>query len=373
MPVRAVAVQAIFHGKVFVHAPLHWSTRATRRSIFCLVVLTTLWSPAASFGQTEHGKVHLFSGQTLTGRFNELTRDKIVIAQPPGSPKQFAINEVKFIQFPGEPKELMDARQAALRSQWDHVLEIVNKIAPVELKNEQVRQEVEFYRVLAAARLAEAGGSDPAAAGRALLAYINANKDSHHYYDANEAAGDLLVSMQRFEQASPYYLELAAAPWPDAKMRAAIAIGRSLEAQGKYEEATQSFDEAGKIDAKGKTAEMLVLAARIGKARCIVALGRAEEGIKMLKDLVEEIPLENVTALAMANNSLGGAYQKIGKTKDALYAYLHTDKLYNQSAELHAEALYNLKQLWEKDNHPDRAKDAADMLKTRYASSRWNK
>jgi hypothetical protein len=328
---------------------------------------------AVAFGQAENGKVYLFNGQTLSGKFNELTRDKIVISQPPGSPKQYAINEVKFIQLPGEPKDLMDARQAALRSQFDHVIEIVDKIPPASLKDEKIRQEVEFYRVLAMARLAEAGGGDRAAAGRALLAYLNANKDSHHYYDANEAAGDLLVAMQRFDQAPRYYTELSGAPWPDAKMRAAIAIGRSLQAQNKNDEAIQQFDEAAKIDAKGKAAETLILSARIGKAKSIVALGRADEGIKMLKDLIDEAPAENVTALAMANNALGEAYQKAGKVKDALYAYLHTDKLYNQSAELHAEALYHLKELWEKDSHPERAKEAADMLKTRYASSRWNK
>jgi tetratricopeptide (TPR) repeat protein len=337
------------------------------------VALALLSCSSVAFGQADVGKVHLFNGQTLTGKFVELSRDKVVIAQPPGAPKQYAINEVKFIQLPGEPKDLMDARQAAQRGQYDLVVDTIGKIPPAEMKNEKARQEVEFYRLFAIARLAEAGKGDPTAAGRGLLAYIAANKDSHHYYDANEAAGDLLVSMQRYDTALPYYNEVAGAPWADAKMRAGVAIARSLQAQNKHDEAIVKFDEAAKIDAKGKAAEMLILSARTGKAKSIVAAGKTDEGIKMLNDIIDETPVENVTALALANNALGDAYNKLGKTKDALYAFLRTHLLYNQSADLHAEALYNLKELWTKDKHPERAKEAADLLKTKYASSRWNK
>jgi tetratricopeptide (TPR) repeat protein len=345
------------------------SAMFVRLTITALVIAPS----AVAFGQSETGKVYLFNGQTITGKFNELTRDKIVVAQPPGAPKQYAINEVKFIQIPGEPKDLMDVRQATLRGQYDHVIETIGKIPPAELKSDQVRREVDFYRALAMARMAEAGSGDPAAAGKALLAWVTANKDSHHYYDANEAAGDLLVSMQRFELAPRYYTELAAAPWPDAKMRAAIAIGRSLQAQNKHAEAVAQFDEATKIDAKGKAAETLILAARIGKAKSTVAVGKADEGVKVLNELIDAAAVDNVTALAMAYNALGDAYLKLGKPKEALFAYMHTDLLYNQTADLHAEALYHLKDLHEKDNHPERAKEVADTLKTRYASSRWNK
>jgi tetratricopeptide (TPR) repeat protein len=340
------------------------------RSLISLTIFA--WS-AVAWGQSEVGKVYLFNGQTITGRFNELTRDKIVVAQSQGGPKQYALNEIKFVQLPGEPKDLMDVRQAALRGQFDQVIETLDKIAPADLKTEKLRQEVDFYRSLALARIASAGGGDRAAAGRALLAYITANKDSHHYYDANEAAGDLLVSMQRFDQAPRYYSELASAPWPDAKMRAALAIGRSLQAQDKHDEAIKQFEEVAKTDAKGKSAETLALAARIGTAKSTVALGRTEEGIKLLKDLIAQAPADNVAAHALAYNALGEAYQKIGQPKEALYAYLHTDVLYNQSAEQHAEALYHLKELWQQTSQPERAKEAGDMLKTRYASSRWNK
>jgi len=42
-----------------------------------------------------------------------------------------------------------------------------------------------------------------------------------------------------FDFAEKQYVELAKAPWPVYKMRAAVSMGRSLQAQGKHAEAIQ--------------------------------------------------------------------------------------------------------------------------------------
>jgi outer membrane protein assembly factor BamD (BamD/ComL family) len=39
----------------------------------------------------------------------------------------------------------------------------------------------------------------------------------------------------------------------------------------------------------------------------------------------------------------------------------------------HAEALYNLVELWEKTNNPERARDARQELETTYPDSPWSK
>lgn len=337
-----------------------------------LITLVLVCSSATAFAQADVGKVYLSNGQIITGRFVELTRDQVVVSQNQG-PRSYTLNEVRFIQLPGEPREMMDIRQASKRGAHEQVIEDLGKIAPADLKTEALRQEVDFYRALALSKLAESGSGDAREAGKALLDYLSANANGHHFYDANEATGDLLVSMGRFDQAPRYYSALASAPWPDAKVRAAVAIGRSLQAQGKHQEAIAQFDEATKIDADGKAAESMVLAAQIGKAKSNLELGNVDEGIQSLRKLVQTAPAEDVASHALAYNALGEAYQKQGKVKEALYAYLHTDVLYNQAADQHAEALYHLKDLWREVNREERAKEAAEMLSTRYASSRWNK
>ena len=177
----------------------------------------------------------------------------------------------------------------------------------------------------------------------------------------------------RYDQAATYYGALANAPWPDYKLRAAVALGRVLQAQGKHEEAVRQFDTALNTDAKGKAVDMQLLAARVGKAKSLEELGRAKEAIDLLNTAIEQSPAENSLVYATAYNALGGAYLKLKQPEEALYAYLHVDVLYNQLPEQHAEALYHLKDLWTQLNKPDRAKDAAETLKAHYASSTWNK
>ena len=58
-----------------------------------------------------------------------------------------------------------------------------------------------------------------------------------------------------------------------------------------------------------------------------------------------------------------------GESKDALFAYLHTDLLFNSDPSTHAEALAHLGPLWEKAGKPDYARDALSRLKRRYAAT----
>src|SRR5690606_33268060 len=114
-----------------------------------------------------------------------------------------------------------------------------------------------------------------------------------------------------------------------------------------------------------------MLAAKVGKASSQVATGNASEGVATLREIIEQAPAENLLIHAIAYNALGNAYLKLPKPKEATHAFLHVDILFNQNAEQHAEALSNLKTLWEQQNQPERAKAAADLLKTRYPNSKW--
>src|SRR5262249_40101553 len=153
--------------------------------------------------------------------------------------------------------------------------------------------------------------------------YLNANKNSYHYYEANELAGDLLVALGRYDQAAPFYAAIAAAPWPDYKMRSAVLMGRTLAAQGKPEEAIKQFDYALSLGATGKAAEAQTLAARTGKAKSLIALGRGDDGMRQLQEIIDQAPPEDYLIPAVAYNALGSVYLKSDKLKDALYAYLH--------------------------------------------------
>ena len=67
--------------------------------------------------------------------------------------------------------------------------------------------------------------------------------------------------------------ELAKAPWPVYKMRAAVSLGRSLQAQGKHAEARTLLDAALKLDC----GTGLGAATHITGAFAFAAVGKALE------------------------------------------------------------------------------------------------
>jgi tetratricopeptide (TPR) repeat protein len=342
------------------------------RRIVLLLTIAFFIRANSAWAQGDYYHVQLFSGQPVSGRLGEMTKDKVVL-QTSTTSKEFGTNEIKYVQLPGEPRDLIEARNAVGEGHYEQAIDWLNKIPPPQLANDAVRQDADYYRALASARLAINGAGDPRAAGTALLDYLKANADSYHFYEANETAGDLLMALGRYDQAPTYYRELANAPWPDYKLRSAVELGRVLQAQGKYDEAIRQFDTALNTDTKGKAVEMQLMAARVGKAKCLEKLDRAKEAVDLLTTAIEQAPAENNQTYATAYNALGDAYLKLKQPQEALYAYLHVDVLYNQLPEQHAEALYHLKDLWTQLNKPDRAKEAAETLKSRYASSPWNK
>jgi tetratricopeptide (TPR) repeat protein len=179
------------------------------------------------------------------------------------------------------------------------------------------------------------------------------------------------VAAGNYSKAEEYYARLAKAPWPDYKMRAQIAMGRALLAQGKTAEANKAFDEVVINEAPGDLAESQRMAAKVGKARCLAAADKTDQAIKTLEDIIAKADADNTELHALAYNALGSSLRKAGKSKEALLAYLHVDLLYSSIPEAHAEALANLEQLFNELHKPVHAKEVRAVLDDRYKNSRW--
>jgi tetratricopeptide (TPR) repeat protein len=175
----------------------------------------------------------------------------------------------------------------------------------------------------------------------------------------------------RFEPAQRQYAELGKAPWPDYKMRAAVAVGRTLQAQGKHAEAIAQFDSALAISDNGGDAENQRLSATLAKAVSQAETGAIEQAVASIEDIIQKAEPDQKELHARAYNALGSCYEKAGKTKDALLAFLHVDVLYNTVPEAHAEALAHLVPLWEAVGQRERARESRALLQERYAGSAW--
>jgi tetratricopeptide (TPR) repeat protein len=175
------------------------------------------------------------------------------------------------------------------------------------------------------------------------------------------------------DKAEKQYAELAKAPWADYKMRAAVAIGRTLQAQAKHAEAISQFDAALAMPDEGADAKTQKLAATLAKAVSQAETGGVEQAVGTIEKVIQDTDAQQTQLHARAYNALGSCYEKAGQKKDALLAFLHVDVLYNTVPEAHAEALSHLVPLWKAIGQEERSREARAALQQQYAGSRWAK
>jgi tetratricopeptide (TPR) repeat protein len=331
------------------------STRyAFGAAVLCLAASTAF---AADVVKTKQSSV--------AGHVTQMSAVEVTVEQG-AITKRIAVNEIEWIRYEEEPASMTTARTAIEAGRFEDAQTTLEKVNVAEIDRAEVKQDVEFYKALVASRLALAGNTNIKEAGKLMAAFVRTNTGNYHYLQGCEMVGDLLVAVGNFAAAQQYYEQLGKAPWADYKMRANVAIGRSLLAEGKAAEAAKAFQAILDSDSKGELAEQQKLAATLGKARCLAEAKQIDEAIKLAEGIIAKADPEAVDVNAQAYNTLGVAYRKAGKPKDAVLAFLHTDTLYYAVPVYHIEALENLVQLWNELQKPERAAEATRTLTERY-------
>ncbi|NUQ63282.1 MAG: tetratricopeptide repeat protein [Pirellulales bacterium] len=332
----------------------------TRR---CMAVAVAFWLAASAMVWADSIKT---TSASLSGKITKVSAMEVTIEPAAGGAKQVPVNEIEMVVYEDEPTLLKTARTAAAAGRFEDALTALEKVNAAEIKRPEVKQDLDFLKAYAAAKLALAGNGKITEAGSAMASFASANPESFHSLEAAEIVGDLLVAAGKHSAAQTFYAKVAEAPWPDYKMRAKVAIGRALMAEGKSEEAMKAFQEALNTEAQGELADRQRLAATLGTARCLIQAGKAEESIKAVQAVIEKADPEAMELHAKAYNVLGLAHRKANRPKDALMAFLHTDVLYFTNPEDHVEALKNLAELWKELQKPDRAARAEQILRDQY-------
>lgn len=293
-----------------------------------------------------------------------------VTVEQGGASTKIPVNEIQTIRYAKEPSLLNTARTALEAGRNEDAVAALARVK-VDDRRTEVRQDVLFYTALAKTRLALAGADEEAVkeAGRLMAAFVSAHPNSYHYFEACELVGDALVATGKYGVSRDFYGRVAKAPWPDYQMRAGVALGRALLAEGKTDEALKSFQSALDTQAEGESADRQRLAATLGKARCLAETGGGDEAVKLVEGVIEKADTEEALLCARAYNALGTAHRAAGRAKDALLAFLHVDLLYFTSPKEHIDALENLVELFEQVQQPERADEAAKILQERYKRS----
>jgi tetratricopeptide (TPR) repeat protein len=338
-----------------------------------MLALALLWTtPSSVSAQGIADRVRLTRGSE-TGEVNDMTPYELTMNKGRPGSRKVAVNEIKAVLFADEPSELAQARVNAANGAYANALSALEKIDMNSIRREYIKQDIEFYKAYCAGKLALGGEREIGDAGRQLNSFVRSYPQNFHYMAAVELMGDLLMATGRHENAQKQYAELAKAPWTDYKVRSAVAVGRTLQAQGKHAEAIQQFDAALATAGGGADAEEQKLEATLAKAVSMAETGGGSQAVGMIEKIIQDANPEQKELHARAYNALGSCYQKAGQTKDALLAYLHVDVLYNTVPEAHAESLANLAPLWQAVGQEEQARQARQLLQERYGGSRWAK
>ncbi len=308
---------------------------------------------------------------TLIGRVASISPLEVELEGVGGASQKVPVNEIQTIFLDTDPSELRTAKTHVLGGRYADAMAALERIKKEDAARPENKPDIDFYKALCASRLAMSGKGSLEDAGRMMVEFVDANPKSYHYFEAAETVGDLLVAVQQYAKAAEYYARLENAPWPDYKMRAGVATGRALLAQGKAREAESAFDRVIGSLAEGELAQSQRLAARLGKASALTATQKPDAAIQMVEEVLSTADPEDAPMMARAYNALGTAYRQAGRTKDALLAFLHVDILYASQPEAHAEALANLVDLWESVHKSERANAARRTLDEQYRDSPW--
>lgn len=337
----------------------------------CLGFFALLALAQPVFAQVD--QVYPVKGAVNRGNITTITRDQVTL-DVSGVTRSFNVNEIMRITFADEPSALNNTRNAIAAKNYPIALEELEKLEGQTFSKDFIRADAQYYRALCMARMAMSEGGDKAAAMTAILNWVKANPNSHHFYEAAETLGNLAAASGSWADAARYYGPIANAPWPDYQMRANNAVGRALIGQKQFPEALQRFDAVLAVEGNSPEVQVQKQLATVGKAICLGETGKPDEGIAMLQEIIknnDSEPEENKLLFARTYNALGSIYVKNGKPKDALQAFLHTDIMFFQDPETHAEALYHLSKLWNDVNKSAYAAQAREQLTQSYGGSYW--
>lgn len=335
-------------------------------------VVLGLALPTVGLAQGQFDQIYI-KGQATPSRgvISGMSKDKVDLDMS-GASRSFQVNEIARISYASEGSELSNARNLAVQQRnYNSALTELKKLQGASFDRDLLKQDVDFYTALCLAKLAMTEGGDRKAAQDAMLAFVRSAPNNWHFYEAAEILGDLASAGGDYAGAARFYSGLAKAPWEDYQMRANISVGNALLAQKNPAEAIGRFDAVLNSSVTSADAAKLKLFAQIGKAQCLTETGKADEGTKILLDIIDKNDPADSELFAKAYNALGTAHLKAGKQKEALQAFLHTDILFYADSQAHAEALYHLSKLWADMNKSDRAVAARNTLRERYSGSVW--
>jgi hypothetical protein len=230
---------------------------------------------------------------------------------------------------------------------------------------ERLKKWLAFRHAVASTRAADdtavdSGWKDKAEAGLTLLNdYLALYPGGWESWYATRMAARLNHELGKGEVAARLWAKQAKAPeaTPDLRTEAAYQEADSLMRSGRYSEAAAKADEAKKSAAAGAPKDRLNLISMAAKA----AAGNPLDGIAPLEAEVGKTKDAAVRATGQA--MLGELYLAGKKPREAMWALLWVEVVYNQDRDEVAKALARLTEVYKQLGDEDRERTNHDRMR----------
>lgn len=341
-----------------------------RTSKLILFLIAVVFWDAVVIGDAQAiDRVRRSSG-TDSGKITSVSPLTVTLSKG-GVENKIPVEDIRSIDFSGEPEDLRPARIAAAAGRFEDAITRLEEINRTKVEREEILQDIDYLAAACRVELALAGKGNLKSAARKMESFLSKNRNSYRVTAGIALLGHALQEQEDFSGARQQYEKLAKAPSPYFRARSAFLIGKLLQQQGKHEEALSKFDEAIAAAQKSPAAESEVLQATLHRAISLSATGKLEEATKTVKEIIARADPSETNLLAAGYNALGDCYLQAGNEKGARDAFLHVDVLFSKATTEHAKALYELSKIWSSLGQQSRAKDAGERLKKQYPASRW--
>lgn len=305
----------------------------------------------------------------VDGDVTEISQKEITVKKGSETIKIEA-NDIIGIQWKGEPSKVGLARSAEKTGRQDAALQnYVESLPDAPASPPGLKIDLHWAIARVTAKLAQSNSSQLDAAIAKLEEFNKNNPNHYSHFEALRLLGLAYVAKPDLVKARATFDLLAKAPWKDYQLVADINVGKLLQLEGKTDEAVAAFDKviAGATPAEEAQRQEALL----GKAKVLTAQMKYPEASMLLDEVLAKSNPDDVALQAEAYVRQGDCFEAQSKTKEALLAYLHVDVLFAQESGLHAESLYHLAKLWQKDGKKDRADESRARLEELYPQSQW--
>jgi tetratricopeptide (TPR) repeat protein len=345
------------------------------RNVFALaaaMLMALVTSPAVS-ADTVHirGENAPLQGEITTVSKTELILKPRSKSKPP---QTIPANEIERVRWHSEPAALNLQRNNEQAGRLQYALDGLIKLSKdARIASTNMRADLAFLIARITAKLALADETRLDEAISTLEAYRDAHPNHFRYFPALKLLSQLYVAKKDYRNAELIHEQLAAAPWPEFRLAARNFAAQAQLARGDVDGALATFDAIIEETGNQDPGNIFRLQAMLGRAGCLQQSEQHAQALKVLTELIQAASTEQTKLQAEAYLRQGDSLRLLGRSKEAVLAYLHVDLLFVGEKELHAESLYRLAKLWPRVGRPDRAAEASGKLQETYSGGRWAK